>query len=84
MAIALQILLYLFIGFIEMFLATARTKLISRGKTIAASSVVFIENIIYFLIIYQLVKGMQDGWPIFVAYSMGGSLGTFINLKKFA
>jgi hypothetical protein len=84
MAIFLQVVIYLLIGFVEMFLATARTSFISRGKTIQAASIVFFENIIYFAIIYQLVNSMQRGWPIFVAYSMGGSLGTFVNLKKFS
>ncbi len=84
MALVAQIFLYLLIGFVEMFLATARTSLISRGKTIEASFVVFIENITYFIILYQILNNMGNGWPIFVAYSMGGSLGTFVNLKKFS
>jgi uncharacterized protein YebE (UPF0316 family) len=83
MATVFQVIIYLLIGFVEMFLATARTSFISRGKTIQAATIVFFENIIYFAIIYQLVNNVQNGWPVFIAYSTGGSLGTFVHLKKF-
>ncbi len=79
--IAIQLAIYLVVGFVEMFIATQRMSLISKGKVFAASFVVFIENIIYFLILFQLISTMHTNWPIFVAYSMGGSLGTFVNLK---
>jgi len=79
-----QPITYLVIGFVEMFLATARTSLISKGKTVAAASVVFIENLIYFVILYQILNSIENNWPVFVAYSMGGSLGTFVNLKRFS
>lgn len=76
--------IYLIVGFVEMFLATARTLLISKGKTLAATGVVFVENLTYFIILYQIINSIEHNWPIFVAYSMGGSLGTFVNLKKFS
>jgi uncharacterized protein YebE (UPF0316 family) len=81
MAILFQILLYLAIGFIEMFIITARTSLISKGKKVAASSVVFVESILYFVILNQIVSSMGNHWHVFVAYAAGGSLGTFVNLK---
>jgi len=82
LVIIFQLVIYLIVGFVEMFLATARTSFIARGKTIAASAIVFVENILYFLILFQLINSIQHNWPVFVAYSMGGSLGTFVNLKK--
>ena len=80
----IQPAIYLFVGFVEMFLATARTTLIARGKILAATSIVFVENLTYFIILYQIINSIDRNWPIFVAYSMGGSLGTFVNLKKFS
>jgi len=77
----LQVFLYLTIGFVEMFIITARTSLISKGKSVAASSVVFFETLLYFVILNQLVTKMGNNWPVFVAYAMGGSLGTFVNIK---
>lgn len=78
----IQISVYLFVGFIEMFLATQRTSFIARGRTFGASIIVFVENILYFLILFQLINSLQNNWPVFVSYSLGGSLGTFVNLKK--
>jgi uncharacterized protein YebE (UPF0316 family) len=77
-----QFLIYLALGFVEMFIITARTSLIAKGKTFAASSVVFFETLLYFVILNQLVAKMGNNWPVFVAYAMGGSLGTFVNLKS--
>ena len=77
-----QLVMYLAIGFVEMFLATARMSLIAKNKTVAASGIVFIENMVYFAILYTILNTMQHNWPVFVAYSMGGSLGTFVNLRK--
>lgn len=81
-ATILQATIYLFVGFIEMFLATARTSLIAKGRGISASAIVFVENILYFIILYQLINNLQNNWPIFISYSLGGSLGTLANLKR--
>ena len=82
MAGLIQITLYLVVGFVEMFLATARTSFIAKGKNLHASAIVFIENMIYFAILFQLVDNIQNNWPVFISYSTGGALGTFVNLKK--
>ena len=79
--ILIQLVIYLVVGFIEMFIATQRMSLIAKGKTVAAAGVVFVENLLYFIILFQLINNMNGHWPVFVAYSMGGSLGTFVNLK---
>lgn len=79
----IQPVLYLAVGFVEMFIITARTSLISKGKSFAASSVVFVETILYFVILSQLVNNVgNNNWFVFVAYAFGGSLGTFVNLRK--
>jgi uncharacterized protein YebE (UPF0316 family) len=70
------------VGFIEMFLATARTSLIAKGKGVSASAIVFLENVLYFIVLYQLINNLQNNWPVFISYSLGGSLGTLVNLKK--
>jgi len=82
MATIIQIVVYLLVGFVEMFLATARTSFIAKGKNFSASAVVFLENIIYFFIILQFINNMHNNWPIFLSYSTGGALGTFVNLRK--
>ena len=84
MTIVIQSAVYLFVGFVEMFLATQRTSFIAKGRTFNASIIVFIENILYFAILFQLINNLNNNWPVFIAYSMGGSLGTFVNLKKSA
>ena len=81
MGVLLQSIVYLFVGFVEMFLATARTSFIAKGRTFSASMVVFIENILYFLILFQLINNLQNSWPVFISYSLGGSLGTLVNLN---
>jgi hypothetical protein len=82
MAVFIQIVLYLIVGFVEMFLATARTSFIAKGKNLHASAIVFVENILYFAILFQLVNNLQNNWPVFISYSTGGALGTFVNLRK--
>ena len=82
MANVIQIVVYLLVGFVEMFLATARTSFIAKGKNLNASVIVFVENIFYFLILFQLINNIQNNWPVFISYSTGGALETFVNLKK--
>jgi uncharacterized protein YebE (UPF0316 family) len=80
--ILIQLVIYLVVGFIEMFIATQRMSFVAKGRVLAATAIVFVENIVYFIILYQLINNAQGNWQVFVAYSMGGSLGTFVNLKK--
>jgi uncharacterized protein YebE (UPF0316 family) len=80
----IQAITYLFVGFIEMFLATARTSFIAKGKNFRAAGIVFVENLLYFFILYQLLNHLENNLPVLISYSLGGSLGTFVNLKKSA
>jgi len=77
----LNILLYFGVGFLEMFLATQRTYWISKGRSSAAALLVFFENFIALFVIYQIANNLYGHWPIFVAYAIGNSLGTFLNLE---
>ncbi len=74
--------LYFVVGFVEMFMATQRTYWISKGLSKEAALLVFFENFIAFFVIYQVSKGLTDHWPLLVAYALGNSLGTYINLEK--
>jgi hypothetical protein len=76
-----QILLYFGVGFTEMFLATQRTYWISKGQSSGAALLVFFENFIAFFVIYQVANNFYGHWPIFLAYALGNSLGTFLNLE---
>ncbi len=80
--ILLRIAGYFAIGFLEMFLATQRTYWISKGRSLGAALLVFFENFIAFFIIYQISMNFGSNWPIFIAYAIGNSLGTYINLEK--
>lgn len=74
---------YLFVGFVEMFLITQRTALISRKKNKAAAGVVFIENFIAFFIIWQLAKDVNNNIPGFLAYTVGSCSGTVLDIENF-
>ena len=82
MSVFLQILLYFVIGFLEMFIATQRMYWISKGKSIGAAVLVFIENFIAIFIIYQVANNLNNNWPVFVSYALGNAIGTYINLEK--
>lgn len=83
MSILVQLLVYAFIGFIEMFLASRRTYYISKDKNIQASGIVFIENIVFLLVFYQILNNINNNWPVAISYSLGGSLGTLFKLDRF-
>jgi len=82
MDIALKLLGYFAVGFVEMFLATQRTYWISKGRSRAAALLVFFENFIAFFVIYQVANNLQGNWPVLFSYAVGNSLGTYINLEK--
>lgn len=73
---------YLFVGFVEMFLITQRTAFIARNKKKAAASVVFVENIIAFFIIWQLAKDVSNNIPGFLAYTIGSCSGTILDIEN--
>lgn len=73
---------YLFVGFIEMFLITQRTALISKRKNKAAAGVVFIENVIAFFIIWKLAQDVSNNIPGFIAYTLGSCSGTVLDIEN--
>lgn len=82
MALLGQIFGYFGIGFLEMFLATQRTYWISKGRSRAAALLVFFETLVALFIITQIARGMGGNIFVIVAYAMGNSIGTYINLEK--
>ena len=77
-----QICGYFGVGFLEMFLAVQRTYWISKGKSVAAALLVFFETLVAMYIIAQIASGMGNSWMVIVAYALGNSFGTYINLEK--
>lgn len=78
-----QFALYLFVGFIEMFLITQRTSFIAKNKRKMAALVVFVENTITFFVILQLARDISHNLPAFGAYCLGSCTGTIINIDRF-
>ena len=79
----LQLVGFFGVGFLEMFLATQRTYWISKGRSRAAALLVFFETLVAMYIIYQVTHLLDNNnWVIIVAYALGNSLGTYINLEK--
>ncbi len=79
----MQFVVYLFVGFIEMFLITQRTVFIAKNKRKAAALIVFFENAITFFVILQLAKDVGSNLPAFIAYCVGSCSGTIIDTEKF-
>lgn len=75
---------YFAVGFIEMFLATQRTYWISKGRSRAAALLVFFENLIAFYVIAHIASDLNHNLTPLVIYSIGNSIGTYINLEKVA
>lgn len=73
---------YLVVGFVEMFLATQRTYWIAKGKSIAATLIVFVETFVAFYIIYQIANGIDNNILVITAYALGNAMGTYVNLEK--
>ncbi len=78
-----QFFVYLFVGFIEMFLITQRTVFIAKNKRKLAALVVLFENAITFFVILQLAKDVGSNLPAFVAYCIGSCSGTIVDTEKF-
>lgn len=79
MNLLVQIPLYLIIGCAEWFLAIRRTVACARGETAILVTIVFIENIISLWVLSRFI--MTNDWGIAVAYSIGGSLGSWMVMK---
>ncbi len=83
MATFIQILLYLLVGFVEMFLATARTSFIAKGKNLRASVIVFVEtrggSVLYKAIGGAI--GIRNMTPSFSEY--GNPVTGFCTLEMF-
>ena len=41
---------------------------------------VFLENLLGFYVLFRFIENLNN-WPIVLAYSLGASLGTFVNMR---
>lgn len=78
----LQLALYFTVGFIETFIYTQKTYWIAQNRSKAASILVFFESIIYLFIFFRLLNDLPGNYFILIAYALGNSIGTYINLEK--
>lgn len=76
----MKMILFLLLGFVEWFASSQRMWLVSKGEARKASLVVLVENLLAFFVLFRFVENVNN-WPMAIAYSLGASLGTFINLK---
>lgn len=72
--------IYFAVGLLEWFLASQRTWSISQGEGVKASLWVLVENLIGFWVLFQFVQNVNN-WPMAIAYSVGASLGTLLNMR---
>jgi uncharacterized protein YebE (UPF0316 family) len=73
--------IYFIIGLITWYLALRRTLACVRGQRLLVSSLVFVEEILGFIVIYFLV--VDKNWIGAIFYAVGGALGAYlVNGKK--
>lgn len=77
-----QLPLFFMVGFVEMVLITSRTYWTAKGRSKAASLVVFFETMIAMFVFYQVIQSLGDNFLVVVAYAIGNSVGTYIYLEK--
>ena len=75
----LKSLLYVGIGCLEWFLSLRRTLACARGETTTLCILVFVENLVGLFVLSNFVQ--TGNWIIAIAYSLGGSLGSFCVMK---
>ncbi len=78
----MKFLLFGGVGLIEMFFVTQRIRLIAKGRSVEAATLVFFEDFIHFFLIYQIARNLYDDWPLFIVYALGNSLGTYLTLQR--
>lgn len=76
----LSLSLYCFIGCAEWGLAVARTVCCARGLAWYAAMIVFVEQMAGLTVLRFALE--SDSWLAFIAYSLGGALGTFVVVKR--
>jgi len=71
-----------FIGLVEMVIATTWTRFVSQGKMFASSFVTFVNILIWYYVLRQIISDVND-WTVIVLYALGCALGTWIGMHLF-
>lgn len=71
-----------FIGLVEMVIATVWTRLVSRGQLFASSFVTFVNILIWYYVLRQIISDLGD-WSIIVLYAAGCATGTMLAMYFF-
>jgi hypothetical protein len=79
MSLPLVILMALFAGAIEWYLALRRTLACVRGETLILVSIVAVENLLGFFVTYMFVT--KDAWPVALSYTFGAAISTYLAMK---
>ncbi len=71
-----------FIGLVEMIIATIWTRFVSQGKMIASASVTFVNILIWYYVLQEIISDLSD-WTVIVLYAAGCACGTMIAMFLF-
>ena len=71
-----------FIGLVEMVIATIWTRFVSQGKMVASSFVTFVNILIWYYVLRQIITDLND-WTNIVLYAAGCAVGTLIGMYLF-
>ncbi|MCX6714790.1 MAG: DUF5698 domain-containing protein [Candidatus Uhrbacteria bacterium] len=66
-----------FIGLVEMVIATTWTRFVSRGQLFASSFITFVNILIWYYVLRQIISDLGD-WSIIVLYAAGCATGTLL------
>jgi hypothetical protein len=75
-------LLLFCIGFVEMVIATAWTKLVSDSQIMASGVVTLINIFIWFYVLQTMVENIHN-WGVVMLYALGCALGTVMTMYYF-
>lgn len=67
-----------FVRILDVSLGTIRTIITIRGKNFIASSIGFIEILIWFLVVKEAINTTMDSIWISISYALGFAAGTYI------
>ncbi|HPL95298.1 MAG TPA: DUF5698 domain-containing protein [bacterium] len=71
-----------FIGILEMFIATAWTKVVTKSQIFSSGLITFINIIIWYYVLEKIVSDINN-WKIVILYSLGCALGTILTTYYF-
>jgi len=71
-----------FIGLVEMVVATVWTRVVSRGEMVASGLVTFVNILIWYYVLQQIVEDITN-WRLVFLYAVGCAFGTVIGTQFF-